>query len=175
MERHRIVAVSVILALAGMMLWGLGVFDRTVPKGYTVIDLTADDGERRLLAALLRDGERVTLRWRNSQFGLDVTEGFFADSGRLVQDRVTFALPGGPPSPPVSPADVADLFHTGGPFDARGLARPFSRIVYRISEIGDPRLEVQGRTVFFKREVGFGGRVVLAARRPALHEIAFGR
>lgn len=175
MARRRIVAIAVILALAGLTLWGLGLLTRAAPGGYTAVAVTAGEGGRELLHAILADGERVTLLWRNSQFGLDVTEGFFAAAGRLVQDRVTFALPGGPPPPLVSPADVADLFHTGGPFDARGLARPFSRIVYRISEIGDPRLQVKGRTLFLKREVGFGGRVILTASRPALHEIILRR
>lgn len=175
MARRRIVAIAVILALAGLALWGLGLLTRDAPGGYTVVAVTAGEGGRELLRAVLRDGERVTLRWRNSQFGLDVTEGFFAAAGRLVQDRVTFALPGGPPPPRVSPADVADLFHTGGPFDARGLARPFSRIVYRIGEIGDPRLQVQDRTLLLKPEAGFGGRVVLTAGRPALHELVLGR
>lgn len=95
--------------------------------------------------------------------------------GVLVQDRVTFAAPGGPPQPRVSPRDVADLYHTGGAFDARGLARPFSRIVYRIGEIGDPQIRVQDKTVALKAAAGFGGRMILTATRPALHEIIFRR
>ena len=174
MARRRLMATAVILALAGLAFWGLGLLTRAFPDGYTVITVTTGEGGRELLRAVLTDGERVTLLWRNSQFGLDVTEGFFAAAGVLVQDRVTFALPGGPPPPQVSPADVADLFHTGGPFDARGIARSFVLIVYRVGEIGDPRLQVEGRTLFLKREAGFGGRVVLTARRPALLEIAFG-
>jgi hypothetical protein len=149
----------------------LGLLSRIAPPGYTRIDLTEDGEGRKIFSAVVPDGERVTLTWRNSQFGLRVTEGFFARSGVLVQDQVTFSAPDGPPPPRVSPRDVDDLYHTGGTFDARGLSRPFHRIVYRIGEIGDPKMQVRNRTVSFKQAVGFGGRLVLTATRPALYEI----
>jgi hypothetical protein len=161
---RRIMIVAVVVTL----LTALGFISQVTPPGYTRIDLTEDKESRQLFAAVLTDGERVVLTWRNSQFGLDVTEAFFARSGLLIQDQVTFAIPDGPPPPRVRPDDVADLFHTGGPFDARGFSRPFSRIVYRISEIGNPKLRVQGRTVSFKEEAGFGGRVILTTARPTL-------
>jgi hypothetical protein len=148
---------------------------RFAPSGYTRIDLTEDGKGRGIFSAVVPDGERVTLTWRNSQFGLRVTEGFFARSGVLVQDQVTFSDPDGPPPPRVSPRDVDDLYHTGGAFDARGLSRPFRRIVYRIGEIGDPKLQVRNRSVSFKQAAGFGGRVVLTATRPALYEILWFR
>ena len=141
------------------------------PSGYTRIVLTEDGKGREIFSAIVPDGERVTLTWRNSQFGLHVTEGFFARSGVLVQDQVTFSDPGGPPPPRVSPRDVDDLYHTGGPFDARGLSRPFQRIVYRIGEIGDPKMQLLNETVSFKQAAGFGGRVILTTTRPALYEI----
>ncbi len=166
---HRRIIIVVIFTL----LIVLAFLSQVTPSGYTRIDLKEDSGNRQLLCAVLTDGERVTLTWRNSQFGLEVTEVFFARSGVLVQDQVTFALPDGPPPPTVSPGDVADLYHTGGVFDARGLARPFSRIVYRIGEIGDPKLHVQNRTVALKGAAGFGGRVILTTTRPALLEIVF--
>ena len=65
--------------------------------------------------------------------------------------------------------------HTGGAFDARGLSRPFHRIVYRIGEIGDPKIQVQNKTVAFKQAAGFGGRLVLTMTRPPLHEILWFR
>ncbi|MDA8124902.1 MAG: hypothetical protein M0009_06940 [Deltaproteobacteria bacterium] len=165
-----------IVVLMAALLLGIGIAARIVPSRYTEIVLTQEGREDALFRAIVPDGEPLTLRWRNSQFGLDVTEGFVARSGLIIQNRVTFALPGGPPPPPVSPGDVPDLFHTGGPFDARGLSRPFSRIVYRVGEIGDPRLQVQNRTVAFKPAAGFGGRITLAASRPAFYEILwFGR
>jgi hypothetical protein len=48
--------------------------------------------------------------------------------------------------------------------------RPFSRIVFRVGEIGDPKMEAGGRTVYFKGEAGFGGRVVLAVSRAGLYD-----
>jgi len=162
----------VIVAVVSLAILGLRV---PVLTDCSVITLRDGEAGRELLRAVLRDGEPVTLSWRNSQFGLDVTEGYFVREGVLIQDRVTFALPGGPSPPRVSPGDVADLFHTGGPFDARGLARPFTRIVYRVGEIGDPRMEAGGRVVSFKKEVGFGGRVVLDAFRAGLRDRFFAR
>jgi len=164
-----------IIAVVVTLLTALGFISQVTPAGYTRIDLREDRGDRRLLSSVLTDGERVVLTWRNSQFGLDVTEAFFAKGGLLIQDQVTFALPGGPPPPRVQPRDVEDLFHTGGPFDARGLSKAFSRIVYRISEIGNPKLRVRDRTVFLKEEAGFGGRVILTTARATLPEILLDR
>lgn len=165
--------------LIGLFLWAifLGVLfvSQIIPSGYTRIDLTAEEGGKTILSDVVTDGERVVLTWRNSQFGLQVTETFFARSGVLVQDQVTFSAPDGSPPPRVSVRDVDDLYHTGGAFDARGLSRPFSRIVYRIGEIGDPKMQVKKKTAALKKEAGFGGRVILATSRPALHEIIFHR
>jgi hypothetical protein len=163
--------------LIGLFLWAifLGVLfvSQITPSGYTRIELTAEEGGKTILSDVVPDGERVVLTWRNSLFHLDVTEIFFARSGVLVQDQVTFFAPDGSPPPRVSACDVDDLYHTGGAFDARGLSRPFSRIVYRIGEIGDPKMQVKKKTAVLKKEAGFGGRVILAASRPALHEIFF--
>jgi hypothetical protein len=164
----------IIAGIAASFL-ALGLLSRIVPLGYTRIDLTEDGKGRDIFSAVVPDGERITLTWRNSQFGLRVTEGFFARSGVLVQDQVIFSDPGGPPPPRVSPRDVDDLYHTGGAFDARGLSRPFRRIVYRIGEIGDPKMQVQTKTISFKQAVGFGGRLVLTTVRPALYEILWAR
>jgi len=161
---------AIVAGIAASLL-ALGALSQIAPSGYTRIDLTEDGKGRDLLSIVVADGERVTLTWRNSQFGLHVTEVFFARSGELVQDQVTFAAPGGPPPPRVSPRDVDDLYHTGGAFDARGLSRPFRRIVYRIGEIGDPKIRVRNKTVAFKEAAGFGGRVILTTTRPALYEI----
>jgi hypothetical protein len=154
----------------GLLLLGLVLASQLTPAGYTKIDLT-EEGGKGILSVVAQDGEQVVLTWRNSLFDLLVTEVFFTRSGLLVQDQVTFSTPDGSPPPRVSPRDVEDLYHTGGAFDARGLARPFSRIVYRIGEIGDPKLQVKNRTVALKHEAGFGGRVILAAARPTLYEI----
>ena len=41
------------------------------------------------------------------------------------------------------------------PFSARGLAKPFRRVVYRVSQIGEPRIQIGDRVVDFKKEVGY--------------------
>ena len=162
-----------IVTLLSLSLLGLGLLSQVTPSGYTRIELTEEGRGKKILSVVAPDGEPVTLTWRNSQFGLHVTEGFFARNGLLIQDRVTFSAPDGSPPPRVSAHDVADLYHTGGAFDARGLSRPFSRIVYRIGEIGDPRISVQNRTAALKKAAGFGGRVILTTARPKLYEILF--
>ncbi len=134
-----------IITLISLSLLGLGLLSQITPSGYTRIELTEEGRGEKILSVVVPDGEPVTLTWRNSQFGLQVTEVFFARSGLLVQDQVTFSAPDGPPPPRVSARDVDDLYHTGGAFDARGLSRPFSRIVYRIGEIGDPKMQVKNR------------------------------
>ena len=161
---------AIIAGIAASVL-ALGLLSRIAPPGYTRIDLAGEGKGREIFSAVVPDGERVTVTWRNSQFGLRVTEGFFTLSGVLVQDQVTFSAPDGSPPPRVSPRDVDDLYHTGGAFDARGLSRPFRRIVYRIGEIGDPKMHVRNRTVAFQQAAGFGGRVILTTTRPALHEL----
>ena len=162
---------TVIVALISASVFALWVLCRFTPAGYTRIELTEEGRAVKILSAILPDGERMTLTWRNSQFGLDVTEAFFTRSSVLIQDRVTFAAPDGSPPPRVSAGDVDDLFHTGGAFDARGLSRPFTRIVYRIGEIGNPKLKVQNRTITFKQEAGFGGRMTLVTSRPPVYQI----
>jgi hypothetical protein len=164
-----------IITLMSLSLLGLGLLSQVTPSGYTRIELTEEERGEKILSVVARDGEPVTLTWRNSQFGLHVTEGFFARNGLLVQDRVTFSAPDGSPPPRVSAQDINDLYHTGGAFDAQGLSRPFSRIVYRIGEIGDPRLHVKNRTVALKKAAGFGGRVILTTVKPKLYEILFSK
>ena len=118
------------------------------------------------IAVAVRYGEQAELRWRNSLFNLDVTEVYRVRKGLLVLDQVTFADPRGLPPPQVTPADVDDLYHTGGPFTARGLGKSFARVVYRVGEIGNPRLAIMNRTVALKDHVGFGGAVVVTTELP---------
>jgi len=162
-----------IITLISLSLLGLGLLLQITPSGYTRLELTEEGRGEKIFSVVAPDGEPVTLTWHNSQFGLRVTEVFFAQGGLIIQDQVTFADPGGPPPPRVSARDVEDLYHTGGEFDARGLSRPFSRIVYRIGEIGDPKIWVKNKTVALKKAAGFGGRVILTTARPKLYEILF--
>jgi hypothetical protein len=134
-----------------------------------------------LLSCVLRDGERAVLTWRNSLFGLDVTEVFVARGGGLELSSVSFAQPGGGPPPAARAEDLDDLYHTGGPFAVEGIARPVRHVVFRVGAIGDPTFTVAGscvagpredgsgsRRLRFLDEVGFGGTVVLDASSGAL-------
>ena len=141
-----------------------------VPR-YTRVRIQDGGAGRQILSGVLRDGEQVVLTWKNSLFGLQVTEVFHAQSGMLVLTSVTFADPQGSAPPVVSPSDVDDLYHTGGAFTAGGLSRPFRHIAYRVAEIGKPRMRVRGREVDFKQEVGFGGSVILTAATAKAFEI----
>lgn len=130
----------------------------------TRVELTDVGTGRRLASRALRQGERAVLRWTNSLFRLRVTEVFVAREGRLELDGITFEDPEGRTPPRVRPEDVADLYQTGGPFRAEGLARPVRRVVFRVGEIGDPALRLGDLTIRFAAEVGFGGAVALEAR-----------
>lgn len=162
---------ATVILLISLFLVGLGFLSQITPSGYTRIELTVEESGEKILSIVAPDGEPVTLTWQNSQFGYQVTEVFYARDGMIVQDQVTFANPGGPPPPRVSARDVANLYHTGGIFDARGLSRPFSRIVYRIGEVGDPKIRIKNKTAALKAAAGFGGRVILTTAQPKLYEI----
>jgi hypothetical protein len=135
------------------------------------VELAEAGTGRKIFAALLRDGEEVVLTWKNSLFGLTVTEVFQARRGTLLLTEVTFADPQGPAPPAVASTDLDDLYQTGGPFSARGLTKCFTQVVYRVGEIGDPQLKVGDRVVAFKEQVGFGGAVVLTAGSPRWFDI----
>jgi hypothetical protein len=139
--------------------------------GYTRIQIREAGTGRKILSVVMRDEEEVVLTWKNSLFGLQVTEVFQAQRGVLVLTAVTFADPQGPAPPPVRPSDVDDLYHTGGAFTASGLRKPFRRILYRVGEIGEPKMRARGREVNFKQEVGFGGSLVLTVAVAKAYEI----
>lgn len=163
--RHRALAAClVLLPILSLLAWAL------VPATQTRLELTDAGRGRRIASLLLADGEKVVLTWRNSLFDLPVTEVFVAGSGVLTLTEVTFADPGGREPPRVRPEDVDDLYHTGGPFKADGLSRPFNRVVFRVGEIGNPTITLGGRTIRLAQEVGFGGAVLLVARRPGMGE-----
>ncbi len=164
---RRKILIITFVAVGAVTLWLLS---RPI-SGYTRLELTDPDTERTLTALVLRDDEQVVLTWRNSIWGLDVTEVFVAKSGVLIQTEVTFAQRNGPPPPRVTPPDVDSLYHTGGAFSAKGLARPLRRVVYRIGEIGKPKMRFRDRVVEFMPLVGFGGRVVLTTSTPPLYRV----
>ena len=162
--RRAWIACAVVLPILGLSAW------IPAPAGRTWLTLTDAGTGRPIACRLLPAGEQVILTWKNSLFGLMVTEVFVADGARLRLSEITYADPTGREPPHVRPADVDDLYHTGGPFKATGLARPISRVVFRVGEIGNPVMRIGPRLVSFAREVGFGGGVLLMARRPSLYE-----
>ncbi len=161
-------AVSLVFLL---VLW-LGL--QVTRPGCTRLELSDAGTGRKIFYRVLQDGDSAVLNWRNSLFGLDVTEVYVAKDGVMVQTQVTFADPRGLPPTPVSPEDVDDLYHTGGPFTAKGLRRPFAKIDYQVSEIGNPKMKIGERTIDFKQEVGFGGRIVLVAAKAICLESVWG-
>jgi hypothetical protein len=162
---------SVFLALFFFFLLVAALLPQVTLSGYTRIQIKEAGTGRKILSEVLRDGEEVVMTWKNSLFGLNVTEVFQAQRGILVLTQITFADPQGSVPPMVAPSDVEDLYQTGGAFTASGLSKPFQQVLYRIGEIGDPRMSVRGREVAFKQEVGFGGSIVLTATAAKGYEI----
>jgi len=168
-SRHRALAACLILlAVLCLFAWLLA------PSRHTWLELRDEGTGRKIVSRFLPDGEKVVLTWTNSLFRLPVTEVFVAGNGILTLTAITFADPSGREPPRVKPADVNDLYQTGGPFKAEGLSRPLSRVVFRVGEIGNPTIRVGGSSVQLAREVGFGGAVLLVTRRPSLHERILG-
>jgi len=133
---------------------------------YTWLELTDAETGRKITAQAVKDGEEIVLTWRNSLFDLKVTEVFIAREGRLDLTEVTFEDPRGETPPTVTPEHLDDLYHTGGPFRATGLSKPFTRIIFRVGEIGDPKLKVKNQSIRLIEQVGFGGAVLMVARKP---------
>jgi hypothetical protein len=154
--------VVVFLLVLWMPLW------IAVLRGHTWLELTDAETGREIAAQALREGEEIVLTWKNSLFGLMVTEVFAARGGRLELTKVTFADPQGREPPRVRPVDLDDLYHTGGPFRVEGLSRPVTHLIFRVGEIGDPRLRIGEHLIQMARQVHFGGAVQLVARRPSL-------
>lgn len=160
-----------LFAGACALIFGLAL--RFDTPGFTHIELTDAENARVIFSTNVRDGEPITLTWHNSLFDLDVIEEFVTENGVLIQTAVTFTDPHGIPPPIVAPSEVDDLYHTGGAFQARGLRRSFTRIVYRVGEIGNPKMTIGAHTIEFKREVGFGGSIVLTTRLVAVYELVW--
>jgi len=163
-RRRVLAACSVFLPVLCLSAWLL------LSPAHTWLELTDERTGRKIFSGLLPGGEQVVLTWTNSLFRLPVTEVFVAGSGILTLTEITFGDPTGREPPRVKPADVDDLYHTGGPFKAEGLSRPVSRVVFRVGEIGRPALKVGNRVVHFAEEVGFGGAMLLTARPASVRE-----
>lgn len=160
---------------AACLVLVLGLAGQITAPGFTRLSLADPDTGRVVFSGVLHDGGPIRLVWRNSLFDLDVTEGFVTENGSLIQTEVTFADPRGLAPPPVPASDIEDLYHTGGPFSARGMRRAFTQIVYRVGEIGDPKMTIGARAIAFKQEVGFGGRIVLSTSTVSMWQVLLQR
>ncbi len=153
------------------LLVTIGFGPKIILPGCTQLQLQDGQTGRLLFSKIVVDGEDALLTWHNSLFDLDVTEKFITRGGNLVQTAVTFADPRGLAPMLIPPAEIDDFYHTGGPFTTSGLDRRFSRIVYRIGEIGHPHFSIGTKDIDFKHEVGFGGQVILRTQRPTLLDL----
>ena len=159
------------ILMVGLLLL-IGFSAKILLPGCTQLQLQdGQAGGRLLFSQIFMDGEEARLTWHNSLFDLDVTENFITRGGNLVQTAVTFADPRGLAPMAIPPEEVDDFYHTGGPFTTSGLDRRFSHIVYRIGEIGHPHFTIGTKTIDFKQEVGFGGRVILRTEKPTLLDL----
>lgn len=135
--------------------------------GGTRLLLAEVETGREIFSTVVNDGERIILTWKNSLFSLLVTEIFEAREGCLILTEATYADPRGSAPPTVSPGEAAELYQTGGPFSAKGLDKHFRKLVFRVGEIGEPKMKIGNRLIEFKKEVGFGGGIVLTTKSAA--------
>ncbi len=133
--------------------------------GFTLVEIHSS---ARSWFFLLRDGEEALLTWRNSLFGQMVEERFVAKGGCLWLEGVKFEDQTYGYTMKASVSDLADLYHTGGAFEVKGVHKPFSQVTFRIGAIGEPKFRVKGREIAFKEEAGFGGKVVIKADKARL-------
>lgn len=97
-------------------LFALSLSSGAAQAGGTRLELAEVETGREIFATILQDGEQVVLSWKNSLFGLAVTEIFEAQNGALILTEVTYADPQGSAPPTVAPQDAPELYQTGGPF-----------------------------------------------------------
>ncbi|MGC8838887.1 MAG: DUF1850 domain-containing protein [Anaerolineae bacterium] len=165
MQRQR----ATFIVLLASLVTAAGLLYLPQPR-HTKVDVIDLSTGRNMLSAVLREGDQVVLTWTNSIFRLPVTEVFVAEGGALVLQQVTFEDPRGVPPTRVTASEVEDLYHTGGAFASQEMHRPFTHVVFRVGEVGSPKLAVKGRVVDFKQEVGFGGRVALTVRQARCYD-----
>ncbi len=133
------------------------------PKG-VVVDLRDYTTGRKIVSRSSMPGDIITFTWNNSLFRLKVTEVYIVKEGFIEQTSVTFHDPNGKKPPVIRPEEVDDFYHTGGPFIAEGIARPFKKIIFLIGDYGNPVLKIGDSSIRFKEEVGFGGAVILEVK-----------
>ena len=127
--------------------------------------LSDPDNNRVIYSACLYEGEAVIYKWKNSLFGLNVTETFYVKNGSLVLMEIVYEDPFGKPEPLVNLEDLDYLCHEGGPFRAVNISKAYNQILLGVGQIGKPRIIVRNEVIDLEREVGFGGRVLMRLSR----------
>lgn len=112
----------------------------------------------------VKSGESFSLIWKNSLYNLNVTEIYVIKDTFFEQSGVIFHDPNGKPEPVISASEVDEFYHTGGPFRAMDMSKPFKKITFTIGETGNPVIRLKGKDINLKDRVGFGGRVVLEVK-----------
>lgn len=68
-------------------------------------------------------------------------------------------------SPEIDVGYLSDVYQSGDVFVVRNIEKTFSEIIFRIGEIGEPTLIIGENVIDLKRNVGFGGEVILKVER----------
>lgn len=152
-----------ILASLTLLLF-LPSFHSFGPSCYPLTLSDASSG-RLIYSTCLYDGESLTYEWKNSLFGLNVTEVFLAWNGSLVLMEIVYRDPYGNPEPLTDPRDLEYLCHQGGPFRVTNVSKAYAEITFMVGRVGKPRISVRDETLNLEEEVGFGGRVILRLSR----------
>ncbi len=135
-----------------------------IPECYLVTLLDAESG-RLIYASCLNEGEVIIYKWKNSLFGLNVTETFLVKGGSFELFELVYEDPNGGEEPQVDPEELGYLCHEGGPFRASNISKSYSELDFMVGRVGKPRIIINDRLIDLEEEVGFGGRVRMRVSR----------
>ncbi|MGB9631591.1 MAG: hypothetical protein ACP5KE_08840 [Candidatus Methanodesulfokora sp.] len=153
----RITALILLLLLLSFLLV---LSNYITPRCHLVTLLDYDSG-RLIYSTCLNDGEAIVYKWKNSLFGLNVTEIFLVRNDSLVLSELIYEDPHGNYEPLVKSDDLDYLCHEGGPFHAVNISKVYKELIFMVGKVGKPKIIVNGDLIDLEREVGFGGRVLI--------------
>jgi hypothetical protein len=131
-----------------------------IPKCYLVTLLDRESG-RLIYSACLSDGEAIVYKWKNSLFGLNVTEIFLVRRGSFELFELVYEDPNGNREPQADIRDLDYLCHEGGPFRAVNISKFYQELEFMVGKVGKPKIIINDHLIDLEKEVGFGGRVVM--------------
>jgi hypothetical protein len=129
-----------------------------IPESYLVELLDVERGKL-IYSSFLDEGEVIIYKWKNSLFGLNVTETFLVSDGSFKLFELVYEDPNGEKEPQVDPEELDYLCHEGGPFRASNISKRYAELEFMVGKVGKPRIIINDRLIDLEREVGFGGRV----------------